>query len=93
MQDGTEKPIASFVERSLPSGEKMKDMIVNVTKWNTIASMYGDESDDWIGKRIAIVPGEVKYQGKMVACIDVRSRKPAEPKVAAGGERRGKGIA
>ena len=78
MPDGERKPIASFVERG------MKDMIVGVTKWNTIAKMYGDESDDWIGKRIRIKPGEVKFKGETVACIDVSSRKPDEPKAANG---------
>ena len=78
MQDGEQKPIVSFVEQKLPNGEKAKDMLLNVTKWNTIALLYGDESDSWAGKKIAIRPGEVKYQGKMVACIDVSSRKPGK---------------
>ncbi len=77
MQDGAEKPIASFHERNV------KDMIINVTKWNTLAKMYGDESDDWHGKKIAVKPGEVKFKGDLVACIDVSSRKPGEPKPAA----------
>ncbi len=77
MQDGAEKPIMSF-------HEPVKDMIVNVTKWNTIAKMYGDESDDWRGKRLSIRPGEIKFKGEMVACIDVSKRKPSEPKKANG---------
>lgn len=72
MQDGAEKPIASFAERGV------KDMIINVTKWNTLAKLYGDESDDWHGKKIAVRPGEVKFKGEMVACIDISSRKPGE---------------
>ncbi len=73
MQDGAEKPIASFHEKGV------KDLIVNVTKWNTLAKLYGDESDDWHGKRINVRPGEVKFKGEMVACIDISSRKPGEP--------------
>ncbi len=69
MQDGAEKPIALFVE-------DIKDMIINVTKWNTLEKLYGDESDDWAGKKISIKPGEVKFKGEMVACIDISSRKP-----------------
>ncbi len=84
MMDGVEKPIASFVERQLPDGKPIKDMIINVTKWNTITKMYGDESDDWHGKRISIRPGETKMKGDVVACIDVSSRKPGEPKKANG---------
>ena len=80
MMDGGEKPIASFVERVLPSGEKTKDMIINVTKWNTIAKMYGDESDDWEGKKITITPGRTKYMGEIVPCIDVVPEKPKEAK-------------
>ncbi len=74
MQDGAEKPIASFVEKGV------KDLIINVTKWNTLAKLYGDESDDWHGKKIAVRPGEVKFKGELVACIDVSSRKPGELK-------------
>ncbi len=85
MQDGDEKPIMSFADRGL------KDMIINVTKWNTIAKLYGDESDDWVGKRINIRPGEVKYQGNMVACIDVSSRKPGEAKKPNGAASKAKG--
>lgn len=69
MPDGADKPIASF-------DEKVKDMLVNVTKWNTIAELYGEDSDDWVGEKITIQPGTTKYAGKMVACIDVLPRKP-----------------
>ncbi len=69
MPDGAEKPIATFDER-------VKDMLINVTKWNTIAELYGDDSDDWIGEKITIRPGTTKYAGKTVACIDVMPKKP-----------------
>lgn len=50
---------------------KEKGLVLNVTKWNSIADLYGDESDDWTGKVIVLAPGKTTYQGKRVDCIDI----------------------
>ncbi len=91
MMDGEEKPVMFFAEQRLPNGEPAKPMIVNVTKWNTLAKLYGDESDDWGGKRVTLKPGEVKMKGEMVACIDISSRKPGEAKKPNGAASKRKG--
>ena len=54
-----------------------KAMILNKTNANTIAAMYGFETDGWIGKQIAIFPTETEFGGKMVSCIRVNTDLPA----------------
>lgn len=43
--DGAMKPVMSFkgAQKSMP---------VNATNWDNMAMVYGDESDDWIGKQV-----------------------------------------
>jgi len=69
-KDKEQKPILSFRKTE-------KKMVLNVTNSNTIASLYGDETDTWSGQRITLVPREVEYQGRMVWAIRVSLQKPA----------------
>jgi hypothetical protein len=57
-----------------------KGLVLNRTNAMTIASLYGDESDDWPGKRISIYPTRVRAFGSMQDTIRVREEIPAEPK-------------
>lgn len=57
-----------------------KGFVMNVTNARTIADLYGDETDDWTGKRITIYPTQVRAFGKMQDCIRVREEVPAQPK-------------
>ncbi len=43
--DGAMKPVMSFqgAQKSMP---------INATNWDNMASVYGDESDHWIGKQV-----------------------------------------
>ena len=43
--DGAMKPVMSF------QGAQ-KTMPINATNWDNMASVYGDESDNWVGKQI-----------------------------------------
>lgn len=63
------KPILSFRKTD-------KKMVVNSTNWNTISSLYGEESDNWVGQRITLVPREVDFKGKMTMAIRVSIKKP-----------------
>jgi hypothetical protein len=58
--------------------EDVKDMIVNKTNANTVAKIYGDDTDDWIGKRITIFATDVEYQGKVTRGIRVSSKAPTK---------------
>ena len=53
-----------------------KPMVINVANWMTVESLYGDDSDEWIGKTIEIwVDPSVMYGKKRVGGL--RLREPA----------------
>lgn len=59
------KPIIYF--------EGEKQMVCNKTNGNIIAELYGDETDNWIGKSITLTVREVDFQGKSVPAIRVKN--------------------
>ena len=68
LDDGT-KYALSFEE----SG---KQLILNVTNGRTIEKLYGDETDDWIGKRITLFAAQVEFKGDQVMAVRVSLKKP-----------------
>ena len=83
-QDKTLKPILRFVGKD-------KGLVLNKTNAALIASVYGDDSDAWIGKPIELYPAQVSFQGKIVTAIRVsvpmaKKAQPPTPVVAAAGE-------
>jgi hypothetical protein len=60
-----------------------KGLVLNRTNAMIIAGLYGDESDDWVGKRISIYPARVKAFGTVQDAIRVREEIPAQPKPVA----------
>ncbi len=56
--------------------EHPKAYILNRTTFLTIAELWGDESDDWIGKPITLFECEVSSGGDMLTGIRVRSKAP-----------------
>ena len=88
--------IADVYEKQYDDGTKYiiesreaKDFVCNKTNANTIARIYGDDTDDWIGKRITLFATEVQSQKGMVLAIRVRSR-PPRPKAEPEGRPAGK---
>jgi hypothetical protein len=57
-----------------------KGLVLNRTNAMIIAGLLGDESDNWIGKRIAIYPTRVKAFGTVQDAIRVKEEIPAQPK-------------
>lgn len=57
---------------------KQKLFVCNKTNAKTIASLHGDDTEDWLGKSITIAPREVEFQGNMVWSIRVSLQRPAE---------------
>lgn len=51
---------------------KKKAMICNKTNSGRIAYLYGEETDDWIGKEIVLTSEFVEYQGKTVKGLRVK---------------------
>lgn len=68
-EDAEQRPILRFADHE-------KALVLNKTNANTIAAMYGPETENWKGQRIALFATEVAYQGKMTLAIRVRVRKP-----------------
>jgi hypothetical protein len=62
---------------------KEKGLVLNKTNANNISLVYGDDTDDWIGKAIQLYPTMTDYQGRSVECIRVKpvqgGRMPAPP--------------
>lgn len=63
-----EKPVVYF------SGET-KGLVLNKTNSNIITKIYGDETDEWIGKEVILYPAMVEFKGDMVEAIRVRAPK------------------
>jgi hypothetical protein len=76
--DPEDKPIVYFREVE-------KGLVLNKTNANTIAGLYGPETDGWTGKRIALYATEVAYQGKMTLSLRVRLKAPTVPAVNGNG--------
>lgn len=50
---------------------KEKGLVLNKTKITELMTMFGAETDGWIGQKITLSPGRTQYQGKMVDTIYV----------------------
>lgn len=53
-----------------------KPLIANKTNAKAIAGMYGNDTTQWIGKRITMYPTETQFGGETVDCIRVRPTPP-----------------
>jgi hypothetical protein len=76
-RDAEDKPVVYF-------DEVKKGLTLNVTNKNTIIGLYGKETDDWIGKRIALFATEVEFKGEQVLGIRVRIKAPKAKPVPVG---------
>lgn len=70
------KPVLYFAKAT-------KGLVLNRTNGMIIGALYGDETDDWKGKRITIYPTKVRAFGSMQDAIRVREEIPAQPKPVA----------
>jgi hypothetical protein len=59
-----------------------KGMVMGATCLKTIAGLYGDDYDSWIGKAITIYPTTTEASGETVGTIRVRPKKPTDNAVA-----------
>lgn len=50
---------------------KQKGLVCNKTNAGSIAQLYGDELDDWVGKRIVLYPTTTPFNGRATPCIRV----------------------
>lgn len=71
-QPPEEKPVVYFEHAD-------KGLVLNKTNAMAIASLYGPETDAWVGKRITIYPTQVQAFGKMQDAIRVKPSIPPAP--------------
>lgn len=64
-RDQQNKPVAYF-------RGKQKGLALNKTNANTIAAVYGYETDNWVGAEIDVYPTMVDYQGKQTEAIRLK---------------------
>lgn len=67
-----QKPVVYFQEAG-------KGMVLNKTNANTIAQMYGDDTEGWLGKQIILFAMKVEMQGKLVDGLRCRSPHQTQP--------------
>ena len=49
-----------------------KKLVINKTNAKIIAGMYGNETDNWVGKKITMFPTETTFGAETVPCIRIR---------------------
>lgn len=52
--------------------ESDKDLICNKTNASAIARSYGDDTDDWLDKKIQLYKAETEFKGDIVDCVRVQ---------------------
>lgn len=80
-----EVTISEVVKTTLDDEDKMglkfvgakKGMILNITNNGRLMSAFGQDSDNWIGKKIVLYSEPVQFGGKMVEGLRVRVPKSA----------------
>ncbi|MFZ2492120.1 MAG: hypothetical protein WA208_11595 [Thermoanaerobaculia bacterium] len=79
------KPVLFFVGH-------VKGLVLNKTNGRAIAAKFGPETDEWVGRRIALYPSKTEVGREEVDCIRVRpvddpppAAAPGEPPVDDGG--------
>ena len=66
------KPVVFFRESRDERG-----LVLCKTNGKTIAAMYGNDTDAWIGKRVTLYPTTVDAFGQTVEAVRIRPRVPA----------------
>ena len=74
----SEKPCLQFKE-----GTKL--LPLNKTNGTTLAKAFGEETDDWIGKKIGLQVEPVEYAGRTMDGIRIRIPQPVSTAPAEGG--------
>lgn len=63
---------------------KEKGLALNATNCKTVAKLYGNYTEKWIGKQITIYPTTTEMAGETVECIRVRPQAPRREAPKAG---------
>jgi hypothetical protein len=52
-----------------------KPLPLNMTNWDAVAAIAGDDTDDWPGHRLELYPTTTTLRGSTVDCIRIRAPK------------------
>ena len=69
-QQSEEKPVCYFID-------KQKGLVLNSTNATAIANAFGDDTETWHGRTIALFATTTNFGGRVVPCIRVRVPRPA----------------
>jgi len=58
-----------------------KGLVLNKTNATAIAEDYGDDTEAWVGREIALFIQKVSFQGKLMPAIRVRTQATPQPVV------------
>jgi hypothetical protein len=67
-----QKLVVYFRDRGL------KPLVCNMTNYDAIADIYGDDTDRWIGREIELFADRVRFGGKLVDSVRVREPSPVQ---------------
>jgi hypothetical protein len=62
--------------------ETDKSFVLNLTNWDSVAEILGDDSDNWQSGKIELFPARTQMGGKVVACVRVRPPATVTPSQA-----------
>ena len=87
LDDVLARPIWAVIVEVIPEGNFDKPELlldsgqrfsVNVTNVKALIAAFGEEHTDWLGKRIELFSGFIKYQGAERESVLVRATSPAK---------------
>jgi hypothetical protein len=53
-------------------GGRVKPLPLNMTNWDAVADVAGDDTEDWRRHRIEVFPTTTEMKGKIVDCVRIR---------------------
>ena len=54
--------------------EVPRGLVLNRTNVKRIINLYGNDTDQWTGKKLTLYPSEADFAGNVVPCIRVREK-------------------
>ena len=58
--------------------QECKPLILNKTNARTISLLYGEDTENWLGKKITLFTTEVSFRGETTVGIRVRTQEPPD---------------
>ena len=72
------KPVLHFQDRP-------QALVLNKTNFTALSLMFGEDTNDWIGAKVALYPSRVEFKGRTMPTIKVRRPQKAAAATASGG--------